>query len=357
MFWGTGFALSVLAGLFGHAHAACTNPAVRKEWRTLSTEERANWISAVKCLSELPHDPSFTQTFFPDDIAAFNTSGSYYDDFVYIHMTLNHQIHFTGLFLPFHRWYVQVYENALKEKCGFTGVSPYWNWASDASDVYGSTMFQDSDPVSGLGGWGNLSNDARVPDGGFSDFKLSYPSYHTLRRNFTLQPYLGDDPSFFPDPELDANVTFTQSEVDKMVNGFVGDYEGFQKYMEGFQGAHGSVHVILGGDLGGTCPGDAPADCEGGPTFSANEPLFWMHHAMVDKVWYDWQNANSANAGIFYGGSVQMIDNATIYAEYPTGGPPMLSLESTIAGEGMFNNSTVGAVISTTDGILCYVYE
>lgn len=47
---------------------------------------------------------------------------------------------------------------------------------------------------------------------------------------------------------------------------------------------------------------------------------------MVDKVWYDWQTANSANAGIFYGGSVQMIDNATIYAEYPNGGPPMLSV-------------------------------
>ncbi|GAW10654.1 Di-copper centre-containing protein [Lentinula edodes] len=346
-----------LFGLFCFAHANCTNTAVRREWRTLSTDERANWISAVQCLSELPHDPALTPYVNPDDIVSVNASGSYYDDIVYMHMDLNHIIHFTGLFLPFHRWYVQMYENALKEKCGFNGTSPYWNWAADASDVYGSTMFQDFDPVSGLGGWGNLSDDAQVPNGAFSDFKLSYPSYHTLRRNFTLQPYIGLNPTLFTNPYEDANATFTQSEVDKMVNGFVGDYKGFQVYMEGFEGAHGSVHEILGGDLGGTCPSTAPANCTPGPTFSANEPIFWMHHAMVDKVWYDWQTANSANAGIFYGGSVQMIDNATIYAEYPNGGPPMLSLDSVMHADGMFEESTVGDVINTTAGILCYIYE
>ncbi|KAJ4483814.1 Di-copper centre-containing protein [Lentinula aciculospora] len=351
-------ALSVLfLGLLSLASADCTNPAVRREWRTLSTDERANWISAVKCLGELPHDPALTPFVNPDDIAPVNASGSYYDDIVYMHMDLNHLIHFTGLFLPFHRWYVQVYENALKEKCGFTGTSPYWNWAADAADVFGSTIFQEFDPISGLGGWGNLSNDAEVPNGAFSDFKLSYPSYHTLRRNFTLQPYIGLDTEFFTDPSKDANATFTQSEVDKMVNGFVGDYKGFQTYMEGFEGAHGSVHEILGGDLGGTCPSNAPANCTPGPTFSANEPMFWMHHAMVDKVWYDWQIANSANAGIFYGGSVQMIDNATIYTEYPNGGPPMLSLDSVMHADGMFQESSVGDVINTTAGILCYIYE
>lgn len=150
-----------------------------------------------------------------------------------------------------------MYENALKEKCGFNGTSPYWNWAAgkyllsrpdsiknlicsitsdlDAPDVYESTMFQDFNPVSGLGGWGNLSDDAQVPNGAFSDFQLSYPSYHTLRRNFTLQPYIGLDPTLFTNPYEDANATFTQSEVDKMVNGFVGDYKGFQVYMEGFE--------------------------------------------------------------------------------------------------------------------------
>jgi len=72
-------------------------------------------------------------------------------DIVYMHMDLNHvvriyilkefphrvvmwipyeQIHFTGLFLPWHRWYVHFLESVMKTKCGFSGASPYWNWSS-----------------------------------------------------------------------------------------------------------------------------------------------------------------------------------------------------------------------------------
>ena len=40
-----------------------------------------------------------------------------------------HQIHFTGLFLPWHRWYVHSVETALRTKCDFTGASPYWDWS------------------------------------------------------------------------------------------------------------------------------------------------------------------------------------------------------------------------------------
>ena len=105
---------------------------------------------------------------------------------------------------------------------------------SDASDLYGSTFFKDSNPKSGLGGWGDPANDFQVPTGGFSNFHTSYPSAHTLRRNFTLRPYLNSDSPFFPDPELMANTTFTKAEVHKMVEGFDGDYKGFQKYFERF---------------------------------------------------------------------------------------------------------------------------
>jgi len=47
---------------------------------------------------------------------------------------------------------------------------------------------------------------------------------------------------------------------------------------------------------------------------------------MVDKVWYDWQNANPANGNSFAGGSVQAVDNVTIYEKYPTGAPPYLTV-------------------------------
>ncbi|KAJ7594555.1 Di-copper centre-containing protein [Mycena floridula] len=342
----------------------CTRPSIRKEWRSLSYVEREEWVTAVKCLANLPHDDALAPTVNPTDIVPVNKSSSYYDDLVYMHMDLNHRIHSTGLFLPWHRWYVYSYEEALKSKCGFSGTSPYWNWAIDAADVHGSSMFQDSDPKAGLGGWGDPTNDVSVPGGGFgvnSSFKLSYPSYHSLRRNFTIQPWLGTPPpvnAFIANESLYANATFTEQEVHKLVHSFVGDYKAFQTYFEAFQGAHGAVHLSTGGDLAGACPKNAPSDCvSGAPTFSANEPLFWMHHAMVDRIWYLWQRQDKRNALAFYGGSVQALDNVTHFDEYPTGAPPFLTPNDTLPGDGLFPDAKISDVLSTTSGILCYIYD
>ncbi|KAJ7328833.1 Di-copper centre-containing protein [Mycena albidolilacea] len=349
--------------------AVCTKPAVRKEWRTLSVAQQTNWIDAVKCLANLPHDEGLTPTVDRSisQIPPINASSSYYDDFVYMHMVSNFatriRIHFTGLFLPWHRWFVAVYESALKTRCGFKGTSPYWNWVEDSKDVFDSVMFKDSNPVSGLGGWGDPANDVRVPDGAFSNrsnFRLTYPSPHTLRRNWTIQPFLNFPLAGFmsdADEHLDANATFTPAERDKLVNGFVGDFVGFQKYFEGFNGSHGAVHLMMGGDLGGQCPGDAPADCVGGPTFSANEPLFWLHHGMVDKMWYDWQNRHPSNTKAFFGGSVQALNNVTFYNSFPNGAGPFYNVSSIMPSDGLFPPPKISDVLGTTEGMLCYVYE
>lgn len=100
-------------------------------------------------------------------------------------------------------------------------------------------MFTNADPQNGLGGWGDPSNDFQLTDGAFSSsssFQLSYPSPHSLRRNFTLQPYLNyRRPEFITDPTLQANVGFTKLEIEKTVTGFVGDFKGFQTYLEAIQ--------------------------------------------------------------------------------------------------------------------------
>jgi hypothetical protein len=41
-------------------------------------------------------------------------------------------------------------------------------------------------------------------------------------------------PGFITDPLLEANATFTKGEIDKLTNGFVGDFKGFQTYFEAF---------------------------------------------------------------------------------------------------------------------------
>lgn len=47
-----------------------------------------------------------------------------YDDFVATHINQTLTIHYTGNFLSWHRYYTWVYEEALRNECGYTGTQP-----------------------------------------------------------------------------------------------------------------------------------------------------------------------------------------------------------------------------------------
>jgi tyrosinase len=100
--------------------------------------------------------------------------------------------------------------------------------------------------MSGLGGWGDPNHDYQVPLGGFSKFHLSYPSPHTLRRHFNLQPWfaLSVNSTLVTDPSFIANISFTEKEVKKLVHGFVGDFKGFQQYFESINVHSGSILFV-----------------------------------------------------------------------------------------------------------------
>lgn len=38
------------------------------------------------------------------------------------------------------------------------------------------------------------------------------------------------------------------------------------------------------------------------------DPLFFLHHGMVDRVWYEWQHRSPENFWAFEGGTVQVLD-------------------------------------------------
>lgn len=50
---------------------------------------------------------------------------------------------------------------------------------------------------------------------------------------------------------------------------------------------HNAVHNFIGGDLAGVCPNSVPEeDCHGlAEAFTPNDPLFWLHHAQLDRLW------------------------------------------------------------------------
>lgn len=47
---------------------------------------------------------------------------------------------------------------------------------------------------------------------------------------------------------------------------------------------------------------------------------------MIDKIWYDWQNAHPANKNLFSGGSIEHMESTEAFDKYPAGGPPDLDV-------------------------------
>ncbi|CAE6411923.1 unnamed protein product [Rhizoctonia solani] len=284
--------------------SVCRNPEVRKEWRTFSSAEKAAYITAVNCLARKPHSSALKPTYPRSNIPNVTEDSSYYDDMVYIHMDQTDQIHYTGLFLPWHRWFVNAHVQQLKAQCGYKGVMPYWDWSQDALSMNTSAIFS-TNSATGLGGFGDPLQDYQVTTGGFSNMTVAYPVKHNIRRQFTLFPYL--DWYWLQRPTEAANVTITKAYVDAAINGYVGDFVGFQNATEKAQSFHPNIHMIMGGDLAGTCPTAAGSSCIGGSTWTPNDPIFFLHHANFDRIWYLWQRKNAANANAFKGGSGSLV--------------------------------------------------
>lgn len=106
------------------ARTKCTDPVLRKEWSAATPEERTAYTNAVLCLATKPSTIGLNTTM--------------YDDFAYVHNKLNQRsknndtsfastnenwtVHGVAQFLPWHRYFMHLHEQALKE-CGYTGAA------------------------------------------------------------------------------------------------------------------------------------------------------------------------------------------------------------------------------------------
>ncbi|CAE6450660.1 unnamed protein product [Rhizoctonia solani] len=328
----------------------CRSPEVRREWRTFSKKEKAAYISAVNCLAKRPHSKLLKASYPRADLPAIKDDSSFYDDMTYVHMDLTNQIHYTGFFLPWHRWYTNQHVTQLKKQCGYKGVMPYWDWSKDTASFNTSAMW-DSDPVSGLGGFGDPNNDYYLKDGGFQNMKVSYPIKRGIRRQYTPYPYLAW--WWVPRPQEAAVVGMQKSFVDAAINGYEGDFMGFQNATEKAQAFHANVHMIMGGDLAGTCPAAAGASCIGGSTWTPNDPMFFLHHANIDRIWWLWQRKSAKNLFAFKGGSNMTYTDPA----FPNGYPPWLSINDKMPTDGLFPQPTVLSTMNTLGSAeYCYIY-
>ena len=156
--------------------------------------------------------------------------------------------HHTPLFLPWHRAYLYFFELTLKD-IDRTVSLPWWDWTSPASHTHGVPAIyaaDATDPVPNPLAGGPI-NDLAQAQGG-----PDAPS-HTSR--------IEDSPWRLP----------TAGHIAWLLD--LGDFLDFQQQLEQI---HDFVHVWAGGTMA-----EIP--------FAAYDPLFFAHHAMVDRVWRLWQ--------------------------------------------------------------------
>lgn len=86
---------------------------------------------------------------------------------------------------------------------------------------------------------------------------------------------------------------------------------------------------------------------------SPGEPAFFLHHNYIDRLWWKWQEADSANRLYAIGGPTV---NITLNVE-PATGWTNATLDYVLSSYGLLPNTTIETVMNIQGGYLCYRYD
>ncbi|KAF1814736.1 Di-copper centre-containing protein [Eremomyces bilateralis CBS 781.70] len=330
------------------ADAPCTEPRVRREWRSLNDAEKGEYIGAIKCL--MAAAPTGKQYFEPIT--------SRYEDFVAMHVNatgggvLNTErgfpmggttgIHGVGIFYPWHRYTVWQFEETLRNECNYTGAQPYWDWHLDTPEAGGSFVTSPLfDPVTGFGGngaedeedddegsrgWGSAfggffgggSGGGCIQDGPFKDIKLHLGPMSTVK--------VGNERCLTRDFQgASAERSATKANIAKTLA--IDTYASFRSSTEGSSGLHNAGH---GGMM---------------DVFSSpNDPLFWMHHTQIDRIWAIWQSQSESRLAEMAGTTRAPVTlDSMLWMGFNAPDQPVRTVMDTLNRNG--------------EGFLCYKYD
>ncbi|KZL77858.1 FAD binding domain-containing protein [Colletotrichum tofieldiae] len=337
----------------GNKRSSCNifNARYRRDWESFSSEEKKDYIGAVQCMLTSPSksDPEFAP-------GARNR----YDDFVAVHINQTTKIHGTGNFLTWHRYFVWAYEEALRNECGYKGAQPYWNWLKNQDDLTNSPVFDGSDlSLGGDGAYvkhnGSISGAGAIslPSGNGGGCVTSGPFKNMTVNLGPVNPGM-DGLEANPNGKLSYNPRCLSRDLnsytattwftnENMINITVGpasqSIELFQnelqgRFADGFLGMHAAGHFTVNGEASDLYS-------------SVVDPTFFLHHAMVDRVYWLWQALHLWNA--FEIAGTITINNRPASRD---------ALKSDILDLGVnAENRTIDDVLNTIGGSpLCYVY-
>jgi hypothetical protein len=205
---------------------------VRRRWVAgESADYKTKFIKAVEWLKE-----NDTKDFPSEDPRSFLT----WKKLINVHATSCK--HGGWHILPWHRLYLLYFENACRYALQDKNFAlPYWDWTQDR----------------------------KIPSEFFEDKALSIP------RTMTPSDEIASD---FSDAKVIRNIIESDNWIsmhsappDK--RGFLGASLGAGAFESG---PHNGVHTQVGGIMG-----DA--------FLAPEDPIFWLHHSNIDRLWADWQ--------------------------------------------------------------------
>lgn len=256
-------------------------------------DSRKKFLQGVKLLKNTPSGKS-TKDFGIPPLNGTDSPVSRYDLFVIWHNQTMHQLvppsndddryaaHSSPLFLPWHRIMLLAFEYNLQVVLGDGDFAlPYWDWASDGlmSHPAQSRVWSDAPDYLGTGPGGGLYYDPRLPD----QYAVTlYQSPDGKIGQIPPRGVLRDLGKSVPTVKLPI-----PSEVTEAAKAPEFDAPKYNLGSTGFRGnleenLHNRVHVWVGGETG-----------DMGPSSSPNDPVFFLHHCNVDRIWEAWMQVNN----------------------------------------------------------------
>jgi tyrosinase len=264
---------------------------IRKNQAQLTHAERVAFVNAVLALKQRP--------------SRLNPpTASRYDDYVWTHLqsmmamttTAPGWAHMGPAFLPWHRYLIRQFELDL-QMIDLNVTLPYWDWTVDRSTAPQAPGNPWTDDF--MGGSGDPNNAYHVTTGPFAGAQGHWPLtlFDTLdpTNREPQDPFLRRDFGTIAGaeqlPTADAVAGCMQEMpyyvAPWMAFGDMGNMAdptrpSFCNRLEGWYGRgsiHNRVHLWVGGQASGSMVWMS----------SPNDPVFFLHHCNIDRLWAQWQ--------------------------------------------------------------------
>jgi tyrosinase len=258
--------------------------ALRKNQNFLSATEKQQFTDAVIALKA----------------KAGGSAGNLYDGFVKTHDDNVPYGHFGPAFFAWHREFLLQFEQALQSIMNDQSIAlPYWNWSADQGPPWPFTR-------DFLGGNGQQGSNWQVTDGPFAYSTGKWPLL--VRSSTEPYPYLvrqfgsSQQPRRSLPTGTDVQAALQATPYDKSPWDTTSQ-SGLRNRAEGYIPAdgqphmHSLVHMWVGGSMT--------------TMTSPNDPVFWLHHCYMDKLWTDWQMMHQDQAQYLPDGGAARGHNLT----------------------------------------------